>query len=337
MPAEFLQNKFGGVNQRLLRTESENFWEFNGCFPEWAGVQCRIPGKGWLQSYDGQVTQIVQTYNPIGYGPVIIQTPTAVIIVPWTPPVFNINPTPPLNLIINQWGGLPGLVIPGYNTTTGLNNGLGVNNKYKITWTAYNISTYLSNLVYYTNSLSDGNTIPWPNDEIPSWNYLPFQNAAISGSSTPPSNALLASLNSATTNQLHGNTAPPPNNNEVQSWTSTVVNTTGILDLSSLILGDTVVLATLAVTINGTNTEIPFNLPFASLQNNPHVSINSSDYLIPGSVAQTAYNFNAFGDQVSVPPDTEAGLYGMAQRNQSQSTSITFNSIIIYTCQLTTH
>jgi hypothetical protein len=329
-----LQNKFGGVNQRALRFEALDFFKFDGCWPQWAGIQSRMNGKALLElSNDSQpVYAIFQTFTPQGYSVGYYQTFSNVSADNWALAAPNINLNP-LNLLpINGQGYTIGPLDTnyGFNSTSGLGGGTGTTGQYKITHVDYAVSSILSNLEYFTNSTSIPEVvIPIPDDEIPNYGYLPFQNATAITQTTPPTVALVASLDSSTTNETENNLSPPPNNNEVQNWASTAINTSGILNLTSSLLS-TSINATLLATINSVNVEIPFNIPWSSIQSNPIISINTQQYIQPATIIQSAQNFDSMGDPVTVAPNAGPGLYGMKERNQSQNSTVTLNSVRVY-------
>lgn len=85
-----LQNKFGGVDERALPQNAEDFFSINGVFPRFAGLQNRILGKQLLNKGTSPIYGIFQSWTPFGYGRGYYQTGGDVLTDVWTPPPFRI-------------------------------------------------------------------------------------------------------------------------------------------------------------------------------------------------------------------------------------------------------
>lgn len=325
MSESVLQNKFGGINQRVLRTEALDFSSFDGTFPLNVGIQTRSYGKATLQRFNNPVQAIFQFFTPQGYGVGIYQTNNSVDLSPWLLGQYNFplnsdgsidNPT---TLPVNNLGVVSG-ADTGYDSTSGALGGTGIRYKFKITTTDLPVATYLSNLIYFTGTYDNSNVIPIPNDQpFPPLPFLGFINATASTQTTPPSNVLIATLGSSTTNRIDNNLFPPPNNIQTQIWSSSAVDTQGTLDITPIVSTQNLIELTVIAGVNGSDIEIPLSntQTFEQIIANPVLSIKTSDYLIFGPISQSSQ----YGP----------GFFSI----QTQSSSVEFKYIRVYTCQQT--
>lgn len=334
---KIVQNKFGGVNQRVLRFEGQDFSELEGSWPEFAGIQSRINGKGLLTTTGSAVKAIFQTWTPYGYGFGYYQTDINVSTDNWKVAPFNIDPSPPVLVDINGLGNVISVLDGsfGFDTGSGLGGGTGKFGKWRMESATFNLADYLAFYTNFTGSDSQSSQAPAPTYPY-TLDYLPFIDCDINPTATSFT-GLNAGLSQASNTEIDNNLFPPPNNVLNDSWSAARTDTSLTIDLTSL-LGNykTILNITLIthITYNGGSPQL-LEIPVWSIvQDNSIPTFEASDYLQSVEPIQTPLNFDAHGNKVD-PADeynfgTDAPAGYDAARLQTAATTITSTQFKIY-------